>query len=222
MQIKKDMWYWHELLELCDKYKRIYVSGPQRSGTKFTTYTLAKYELKEYFPVYSGKFKGNLQRKDIRQRFETDMTKETVDPLIIQCPHETHRLHTIEDVLRWDYKNPQPKKDIPDNCLVIWMDRNPEDVMKSEDRIGWHEKCFVNEEIPKYVDMFSEYEDTIKKFKRNWYMKTWVWNNIQKDLMKVDYLELPYETLVQAAGYVPKEQRVGFTKNQVSKSGELR
>ena len=219
MEIKPRLWVWKELLKVAGKYDIIYVSGPQRSGTKFTTYTLAKYELKDYFPVYSGKFKGNLQRKDIRQRFETDMTIETVDPLIIQCPHETHRLHTIEDVLRWDYKNPQPKKDIPDNCLVIWMDRNPEDVIKSENRIGWHEKCFVNEEIPKYLDMFSEYEDTIKKFKRNWYMKTWVWNNIQKDLMKVDYLELPYETLIQTDGYVPKEQRVGFAKDQIAKAG---
>ena len=52
MQIKKDMWYWHELLELCDKYKRIYVSGPQRSGPRYTTYALAK-ELKGYTPIYS-------------------------------------------------------------------------------------------------------------------------------------------------------------------------
>ena len=212
MEIKKDMWYWHELLELCGKYKRIYVSGPQRSGTRYTTYALAK-ELREHTPIYSGKYKGDLQ--SIRQWLGGN-----VDALIFQCPHETHRLHILEDV---PYNRPTVGySNGYDNCLVIWMDRNPEDVMKSEDRIGWHEKCFVNEEIPKYVDMFSEYEDTIKKFKRNWYMKTWVWNNIQKDLMKVDYLELPYETLVQAAGYVPKEQRVGFTKNQVSKSGELR
>ena len=60
MQIKKDMWYWHELLELCDKYKRIYVSGPQRSGTRYTTYALAK-ELKGYTPIYSGKYRGDLQ-----------------------------------------------------------------------------------------------------------------------------------------------------------------
>ena len=59
----------------------------------------------------------------------------------------------------------------------------------------------------------------IKKFDRNWYMKTWVWNNIQKDLMKVDYLELPFETLIQTDGYVPKEQRVGFAKDQVAKAG---
>ena len=204
MQIKKDMWYWHELLELCGKYKRIYVSGPQRSGTRYTTYALAK-ELREHTPIYSGKYKGDLQ--SVRQCNRVEGSLE-LDALIFQCPHETHRLHILEDV--------------PDNCLVIWMDRNPEDVMKSEDRIGWHEKCFVNEEIPKYVDMFSEYEDTIKKFKRNWYMKTWVWNNIQKDLMKVDYLELPFETLIQTDGYVPKEQRVGFRKNQISKSGELK
>ena len=50
-------------------------------------------------------------------------------------------------------------------------------------------------------------------------MKTWVWNNIEIDLMKVDYLELPYETLIQTDGYVPKEQRVGFAKDQIAKAG---
>ena len=201
MQIKKDMWYWHELLELCDKYKRIYVSGPQRSGTRYTTYALAK-ELKKYTPIYSGKYKGDLQ--SVRQGVGESLA---LDALIFQCPHETHRLHILEDV--------------PDNCLVIWMDRNPEDVIKSENRIGWHEKCFAKEELQKYTNMFSV-ENTkkiIKKFNRNWYMKTWVWNNIQKDLMKVDYLELPFETLIQTDGYVPKEQRVGFAKDQVAKAG---
>ena len=213
MQIKKDMWYWHELLELCGKYKRIYVSGPQRSGTRYTTYALAK-ELKGYTPIYSGKYRGDLQ--SVRQGVGESLA---LDALIFQSPHETPRLHILEDV---PYNRPTVGySNGYDNCLVIWMDRNPEDVIKSENRIGWHEKCFAKEEVQKYTNMFSV-ENTkkiIKKFDRNWYMKTWVWNNIQKDLMKVDYLELPYETLIQTDGYVPKEQRVGFAKDQVAKAG---
>jgi len=199
MELKQTLWYWHELIDVARQYKTIYVTGPQRSGTRYTTFSLAK-DLdksdagtrKRTHTLYSGKFKGTLYRDEIvsgvRNRYK----------VVIHCPHETHRLHTLSS-----------------NCLVIWMDRNVEDVINSEDKINWHEKCFVNEEIPKYVDMFPEYEDTIKKFNRNWYMKMWVWNNIQKDLMKVDYLELPYETLMQTDGYVSKEDRIGFKKDQI-------
>ena len=163
MQIKKDMWYWHELLELCDKYKRIYVSGPQRSGTRYTTYALAK-ELREHTPIYSGKYKGDLQ--SVRQCNRVEGSLE-LDALIFQCPHETHRLHILEDV--------------PDNCLVIWMDRNPEDVIKSENRIGWHEKCFAKEELQKYTNMFSV-ENTKKIIKKFHLSKTHFFDEVSKRL----------------------------------------
>ena len=53
-------------------------------------------------------------------------------------------------------------------------------------------------------------------------MKTCVWNNVQKDLMKVDYVELPYEVLASTRGFVGEEHRknynsgFGFKSNQIT------
>jgi hypothetical protein len=125
---------------------------------------------------------------------------------ILHCTAESHLLHKLDGKEK----------------LVIWVDRNEKDVSESEDRIKWHPRCFEKEEKPKYLEMFPEHEEKIKSFKRNHPMKTWIWNNIQKDLMTVDYLELPYETLEQTDGYLPKEQRKNFSKAQIrlTKNGD--
>jgi len=195
MEIKPRLWFWKELLNVADKYDIIYVSGPQRSGTRYTTYTLGHkmgFEVAT-FPMDRSQYVKDKVRTTkwfFQEQYKT----------ILHCTAESHLLHKLDGKEK----------------LVIWMDRDEKDVNASEERINWHSKCFESEEKPKYLEMFPEHEEKIKSFKRNHPMKTWVWNNIQKDLMKVDYLELPYETLEQTDGYVIKEKRVNFHSSQIT------
>ena len=50
-------------------------------------------------------------------------------------------------------------------------------------------------------------------------MKKWVWENIQKSKMKVDFIELKYESLREQAEFVPKEQRKEWNAKQVRANG---
>ena len=199
MEIKPRLWFWKELLNVADKYDIIYVSGPQRSGTRYATYTFGHNRGFEVVTFPSGKFSQYVKEISLAQA-RTEWFFKELHKTILHCTAESHLLHKLDGKEK----------------LVIWMDRNEKDVSESEDRIKWHPRCFEKEEKPKYLDMFPEHEEKIKSFKRNHPMKTWIWNNIQKDLMKVDYLELPYETLEQTDGYVIKEKRVNFHSSQIT------
>lgn len=185
-------------------YNKIIVTGPQRSGTRFVGMLLND-ALKDYKYI----------NKDIVTGYKS--------PTILHAPAQSHKIHTL-----------------PLETLVIWVDRNTEDVIVSEDRIyphiypgnpkkyyeiagqpvkSWHDRCFETEEKPKYLEIFPEYEEKIKSFDRNVHMKKWVWENIQKSKMKVDFIELKYESLREQAEFVPKEQRKEWNAKQVRANG---
>ena len=200
MEIKPRFWFWKELLKVVGKYDIIYVSGPQRSGTRYATYILGytkEFEVVTFSTPRRSRSRDNID--PVTYTLINEWFFEQRHKMILHCPSESHLLHKLDGKEK----------------LVIWMDRNEKDVSESEDRIKWHPRCFEKEEKPKYLDMFTEHKEKIESFDRNYSMKTWIWNNIQKDLMKVDYLELPYETLEQTDGYLPKEQRKDFSKAQI-------
>ena len=186
-------------------YHKIIVTGAQRSGTRFVGMLLND-ALKDY----------KYMNKDIITRYKS--------PTILHAPAQSHKIHTL-----------------PLETLVIWVDRNSEDVIASEDKIyphiypgnpkkehydiagkpimSWHERCFENEEKPKYLEMFPKHEEKIKSFDRNVHMKKWVWENIQRDKMEVDFVEVKYESLKDLDEFVPKEKRKHWTLKQVRESG---
>ena len=186
-------------------YRKIIVTGPQRSGTRFVGMLLAD-ALKDF--IY--------RNHDINLIYKR--------PTILHTPGQSHKIHTLPRGTRV-------------KTLVVWVDRNTEDVIESEDRIyphiypgnpkkkyyeiagkpilSWHDRCFEREEIPKYLEMFTEHEEKIKSFDRNVHMKKWVWENIQKSKMKVDFIELKYESLEDQKKFVPREQRKDWTGKQV-------
>jgi len=185
-------------------YRKIIVTGPQRSGTRFVGMLLND-ALKDFKYMNKGIVTGYKS------------------PTILHAPAQSHKIHTL-----------------PLETLVIWVDRNTEDVIVSEDRIyphiypgnpkkyyeiagqpvkSWHDRCFETEEKPKYLEIFPEYEEKIKSFDRNVHMKKWVWENIQKSKMKVDFIELKYESLREQAEFVPKEQRKEWNAKQVRANG---
>ena len=186
-------------------YHKIIVTGAQRSGTRFVGMLLND-ALKDY----------KYMNKDIITGYKS--------PTILHAPAQSHKIHTL-----------------PLETLVIWVDRNSEDVIASEDKIyphiypgkpkvkhydiagkpimSWHERCFENEEKPKYLEMFPKHEEKIKSFDRNVHMKKWVWENIQRDKMEVDFVEVKYESLKDLDEFVPKEKRKHWTLKQVRESG---
>lgn len=190
-------------------YNKIIVTGPQRSGTRFVGMLLND-ALKDY----------KYMNKDITTGYKS--------PTILHTPGQSHKIHTLPKGTRV-------------KTLVVWVDRNTEDVIESEDRIyphiypgnpkkkyyeiagkpilSWHDRCFEREEIPKYLEMFTEHEEKIKSFDRNVHMKKWVWENIQKSKMKVDFIELKYESLRDQKKFVPREQRKEWNAKQVRVDG---
>jgi len=196
------------------QYRKMVVTGPQRSGTRFVGMLLNDASKQRGLPDFK------YMNKDIFASYE--------HPTIFHSPGQSHRIHTLPRGTKVE-------------TLVIWMDRNNEDVIESEDRIhphiypgkpkkkyyeiagkpilSWHERCFENEEKPKYLEMFPKHKEKIESFDRNVHMKKWVWENIQKSKMAVDFIELKYESLKDLDEFVPKEKRKDWTLKQVRESG---
>ena len=226
MELKEKEWDWDKFIDAINEYKRIFVTGPQRSGTRYASFAIADYL--DYNILYGGKIK-EFKRPYVlpedpkvnddtwshntgtpNYNFIIDWSKlltvvEKQERHVTQCPQYSHQ---IQELKRED-------------TLVVWMERNPDDVIKSEDRIGWHDRCFVSEERRKYYDTFNEHTEVLNQFERNWYMKTWFWNNVQKDLMKVDYVELPYEVLASTRGFVGEEHRKNYNSGFGFKSDQI-
>ena len=194
---------------------KIIVTGPQRSGTRFVGMLL------------DGRLKNfKYMNKDIHEAYER--------PTILHTPGQSHKIHTLS-------RGTGVHFELEVKTLVVWVDRNTEDVIESEDRIyphiypgkpkakhyeiagkpikSWHDRCFETEEKPKYLEMFPEHEEKIRSFDRNVHMKKWVWENIQKSKMKVDFIELKYESLRDQKKFVPREQRKEWNAKQVRVDG---
>ena len=60
MELRQKVWYWHELIKTVNEYNRIYVTGPQRSGTRYGSFAIAK-DLWKYKVIYSGKIDVDLR-----------------------------------------------------------------------------------------------------------------------------------------------------------------
>ena len=195
--------------------RKIIVTGPQRSGTRFVGMLL------------DGRLKNfKYMNKDIHEAYER--------PTILHTPGQSHKIHTLS-------RGTGVHFELEVKTLVVWVDRNTEDVIESEDRIyphiypgkpkakhyeiagkpikSWHDRCFETEEKPKYLEMFPEHEEKIRSFDRNVHMKKWVWENIQKSKMAVDFVELKYESLEDQEEFVPRKQRKDWTGKQVRISG---
>ena len=205
----------NEWLDSLKGTHKIIVTGPQRSGTRFVGMLLDE-RLKNF----------KYMNKDIHEAYEC--------PTILHTPGQSHKIHTLS-------RGTGVHFELEVKTLVVWVDRNTEDVIESEDRIyphiypgrpkakhyeiagkpmkSWHDRCFETEEKPKYLEMFTEHEEKIKSFDRNVHMKKWVWENIQKRKMEVDFVEVKYESLKDLNEFVPKEKRKDWTLKQVRESG---
>ena len=98
------------MFEQLKSYKRILVTGPQRSGTKIAARMIAADTGYKYIDetVFS---------------FNEDKFAETIlaESIVVQCP-------TMSSVIEYYAE---------DDTLIVFMFRDLDDIAKSEDRMGW-------------------------------------------------------------------------------------
>lgn len=179
---------WDELILKCTNYSKIIVSGPQRSGTTYTAKQLAK--SLNYIHIDEYQYGVNSIK-----HFASFLNKNN---LVIQAPALTHILDQIKS------------KD----TLIIWMCRSFEDIANSEDRIDWHPKYSVIE-FTKYYNKYPNMRDVIKSFERSAPMKTYFFENVQKDKMFVDWTYVDYSILESSPGYISPDKRNNFKPKQI-------
>lgn len=177
---------YNELKDICKKYSKIIVSGPQRSGTTYMSHILSKdlgytkIDEKDYDVHEEKKFLEYLKKQNV----------------VVQSPAMTHILHELEG----------------GDILILFMIRNDDDIIKSENRINFH-PLETKREKKKYDAKFPNLNLT--SFNRNSKLKKHVWETVQKDKLKCEYLEVPFEILKETSEYVKKEKRKDFKAKQI-------
>ena len=176
-----------DLLDKAKNYSRIIVTGPQRSGTTYCAYILAK-DLD--YPHFDEKIfsSGNYNK------FKNYISKNNY---VLQTAVFTYCLQDIN----------------LESTLIIWMDRDNKDIAESEKRIKWRGLKGTKSRYSKY---YPHYRDLINSFKENAPLKKHIFDKIQIPEMQVDWIKVPYDILNQTSEFKTKEERKKFTSKQIS------
>ena len=175
-----------DLLDKTKNYSRIIVTGPQRSGTTYCAYILAKdlgyphYDEKSFDTGNSNKFKYHTNKNNY----------------VLQTAVFTYCLH--------DIKTP--------STLIIWMDRNSKDILESEKRIKWRG---LKGSKKHYIKYYPEHKDLINSFTENAPLKKYIFDKIQIPKMQVDWIKVPYDILSQTSEFKTKEERKKFSPKRI-------
>lgn len=167
-------------------FNKVYVTGPQRSGTTFAAKALA----------YSLGYK-HIDERDFGTQDLDKMNELTskYDKFVVQCPCLFYRV-----------------TDFDNDGIIICMIRDIESIIKSENRINFTKFTGFKGEHVKYINKFPEYYDKNKPISQ---IKYDVWNNVQK-LKINNYIELKYEDLKSHPLWIGKEKRTHFKPKQTS------
>lgn len=103
------------MFECIGSFDRILVTGPQRSGTRICAKMIAR-DLGYRFVDEREFDTANLRKLEI--------LLDTEEKIVVQCPALSSYIHALE----------------APNALVIWMDRDPEEIAASQERIRWSAK----------------------------------------------------------------------------------
>ena len=159
----------------CSK-KKIVVVGPQRSGTRFTAWALAKdlgYEFVDQRGIgISGweRLKGNLDKHE---------------KVVIQGTGCTYQIHKLNR----------------DDTLVVWVRRREEEILASEKRINWScQKIELNRIPEKYRGIRPSCRARLAYWKEEQRDQVPHWAEIQYDLLKHHHLYMPKEERDQLRG----------------------
>ena len=177
----------NEIVKHLTSFKKIYVTGPQRSGTTFTAKYLSK--MLNYKHIDEHDFGTH----DFKKMLEIILNH---DSFVVQCPAQSHNITNFP---------------MNDDSIVVFMFRDIYDIISSEHRIDWHIRGAEKRERQKYNFFFEEYT---KPFIPISVIKHKVWEQVQKPNID-NYLELNYNLLKDTDEWINKEDRVNFKNKQI-------
>lgn len=169
------------------KFEYILVTGPQRSGTTVTTVMIANdlcYEYVEESTVW-GRIKtippDPPTKRDFRQYFNG------FPPCVIHCPEHSAYVHQYAGIA---------------NVAVVMVRRDIDDIIASQERVGWGFEWLEMKHYPGEKRPISE-------------VKYRHWDEYQKKLLGKQAFEIKYESLKKHPMWVDKEDREDFAIAQV-------
>jgi hypothetical protein len=149
-----------ELIETCSRYKKILVSGPQRSGTTFTAKEIARVLKYKYVDEEEV---GWHDYDEISYKLSIE------DDVVLQAPGAVYMLDKLLE-----------NKDI----LLVFMRRDLYSIIKSQERIKWEDEE-NQKNLFKSIDYITDYSQPISYIKYKFFEQ-----NIQerfKNVICMDY-----------------------------------
>lgn len=172
------------LFNSLQNYRKILVTGPQRSGTTITSQILAM----ESGYRYIDEREFNLRDPTLFEQFLRDDQN-----MVIQCPSMSHLIDQFGS----------------EKNLIIFMHRNPREIMSSQMRIGWkserHEKKLYRGKVCYLPHLFTPI--CVLKYLH--------WHFEQKHKVS-HYLNLQYSSLDNHPLWIDKENRSTFKAKQTA------
>lgn len=159
-------------------YTKVIVTGPQRAGTTIATKILA--DVLEL----SCQLEEVFDTVDVFRFFRFI---DQVDFFVLQAPSMAAYCHYL-----------------PENFAVVFMQRNLEDILNSQERIGWTEN-YTELECQRY---FRTTETPPAVLKYNY------WEKLQRPFLGQRGFDLDYESLRQHSFWIDKKDRAQFHSRQ--------
>jgi len=166
------------------QFNHILVTGPQRSGTTIGARIIA-YDLN--FPGMDETMISTHSYDLAKARFATNKK------LVIQAPGLSACCHRF-----------------PDDVLIVFMERNDDEIVKSQKRIGWG---YMEFEYLMYLENFGylEKETPISVFKKRMFL-------IQRKEI-AHWIKLDYNSFCLHKFWLKPEDRIGFHAKQTALDG---
>lgn len=165
------------MFEWLVNFDKILVTGPQRSGTRICAKMIANDTGFEFVDEASLAMDG---------LYRLNYFLNAARPLVIQCPVICRHVHMFND----------------EKTAVVLMRRSVDDIVKSQERIGWQWEWL---ELARY----DRTDGPIAEIKYQF------WDEYQKERIQHAF-EVEYESLVMHPLWISKEVRQGFAPIQTS------
>jgi len=171
-------------------FTKIYITGPQRSGTRIAS-KIISYDLNLKYMQE--------ERIDVDDKERFNNFKERQNNFVLQCPGMSAFMDEY---------------DFNDQEVVIFMRREINDIINSQKRINWPSEL----EIVKYNNKFKKFEDLNTEFTKDTpisNVKYSVWDFYQKTKLEEDrFYDLEYSSLSDHELFLPKKKRENFDWDQ--------
>jgi len=181
-----------EAISQLRKFKKVIVTGPQRSGTTIAGKMIAGDLSYRYVDEGFHSVGSNI---GLLTNFLSDKEK-----IVVQCPILAFQAHNM-----------------PPGWAVVFMRRNVDDIHRSQKRINWE---WDEAEKKQYKKLFAEERPgvNIDFNRRISAIKYIFWDSYQKSRVKNKF-EIAYESLSTHPMWLSKDQRKGFGAKQTELKG---